>query len=64
MATNYGMVLIGFGIGAVLSSYIAGYFKNIAANDINLMFPAFLIASISAVVGIVLISFIKKPKNA
>ncbi len=64
MATNYGMVLIGFGIGAVLSSYIAGYFKNIAANDINLMFPAFLIASIAAVVGIVLISFIKKPKNA
>lgn len=64
MATNYGMVLLGFGVGAVMSSYIAGYFKNIAANDINLMFPAFLIASIAAVVGILLIAFIKKPKNA
>ncbi|OGI08123.1 MAG: MFS transporter, partial [Candidatus Margulisbacteria bacterium GWF2_35_9] len=30
-ATNYGMVLIGFGAGAVASSYIAGYYKNLAA---------------------------------
>lgn len=61
MATNYGMVLIGFGVGAVVSSYIAGYFKNIAAKDINLMFPAFIIASIAAVVGIIFILLLKKP---
>ncbi len=64
MATNYGMVLVGFGLGAVISSYIAGYFKNIAAQDINLMFPAFLIASIAAIVGIVLIFIVKKPNKA
>ena len=62
MATNYGMVLIGFGIGAVVSSYIAGYFKNIAATDISLMFPAFVIAAIAAVVGIACILLLKKPK--
>lgn len=64
MATNYGMVLIGFGAGAVISSYIAGYYKNIAASDINLMFPAFVIASIAAAIGILLILFLKKPKRA
>ncbi len=64
MATNYGMVLIGFGIGAVVSSYIAGYYKNIAAKDINLMFPAFVIAAIAAAVGIVLILAVKKPQPA
>lgn len=64
MATNYGMVLIGFGIGAVLSSYIAGYYKNIAAEDISLMFPAFVIASIAAVIGVVLVLVVKKPKKA
>jgi OFA family oxalate/formate antiporter-like MFS transporter len=61
MATNYGMVLVGFGLGAIVASYIAGYFKNLAVNDISLMFPAFIIASIAAAVGIVLISIIKKP---
>ena len=63
MATNYGMVLVGFGLGAVIASYTAGYYKNIAAEDINLMFPAFLIASIAALVGIVLISILKIPKR-
>jgi OFA family oxalate/formate antiporter-like MFS transporter len=64
MATNYGMVLVGFGFGAVISSYIAGYFKNIASQDINLMFPAFIIASIAAIVGIFLILIVKKPNKA
>ena len=64
MATNYGMVLVGFGIGAVVSSYVAGYYKNLAAADINLMFPAFVIASVAAAIGIILISFVKKPKAA
>ena len=61
MATNYGMVLIGFGIGAVASSFIAGHFKNLAEADINLMFPAFVIASVAAVVSIVLTIIVKKP---
>ncbi len=61
MATNYGMVLLGFGVGAVASSYIAGHYKNIAANDINLMFPAFIIASVAAVASILLVLLIKKP---
>ncbi len=62
-ATNYGIVLVGFGIGAVVSSYIAGYYKNIAAADINLMFPAFVIASAAAIVAIVFILLLKPVKN-
>ena len=60
MATNYGFVLIGFGIGAVISSQIAGYYKNIAATDISLMFPAFVTASCCAAAGIVMILILKK----
>ncbi len=63
MATNYGFVLLGFGIGAVISSQIAGYYKNIAVNDISLMFPAFVIASCCAVVGIVMMLILKRIKN-
>ena len=59
MSTNYGIVLLGFGAGAVISSQIAGYYRNIAINDINLMFPAFVIASCCAVTGIVLILILK-----
>lgn len=59
MATNYGMVLLGFGVGAVASSYIAGHYKNIAAQDISLMFPAFLIAAGCACAGIILMLFLK-----
>jgi OFA family oxalate/formate antiporter-like MFS transporter len=64
MAANYGMVLIGFGIGAVVSSYVAGHFKNVAAQDISLMFPAFVIAAIAAGIGILLLLMLKKPKAA
>ena len=60
MAANYGFVLLGFGAGAIISSQIAGYYKNIAANDINLMFPAFLIASCCAAVGIFLMFVLKR----
>ncbi len=64
MATNYGMVLMGFGIGAVIASYIAGYFKNLAVENIDLMFPAFIIAAGCAAVGILLMLLLKtKPKN-
>lgn len=55
MATNYGMVLLGFGIAAVSSSYIAGYYKNLAATDISLMAPAFTIAACCAAVSLVLL---------
>jgi len=60
MATNYGFVLLGFGAGAIISSQIAGYYKNIAANDINLMLPAFIIASCCAAVGVIIMLFLKK----
>ncbi|MCL2025283.1 MAG: OFA family MFS transporter [Leptospirales bacterium] len=59
MAANYGFVLFGFGIGAIISSQIAGYYKNIAAENINLMFPAFVIASCCAAVGILLMLGLK-----
>jgi len=61
MATNYGFVLLGFGAGAIISSQIAGHFRNIAAeaNDINLMFPAFMIASCCAAASIVLMLILK-----
>jgi OFA family oxalate/formate antiporter-like MFS transporter len=62
MATNYGFVLLGFGAGAIISSQIAGYFKNIAANDISLMFPAFVIASCCAAAGIVMMLILKTVK--
>ena len=60
MAANYGFVLLGFGAGAIISSQIAGYYKNIAVNDIRLMLPAFLIASCCAAVGVGLIFILKK----
>ena len=60
MAINYGFVLLGFGSGAIISSQIAGYYKNIASSDISLMFPAFVIASCCAVVGIVMMVILKK----
>ena len=59
MAANYGFVLLGFGAGAIISSQIAGYYKNIAADDINLMFPAFVIASCCAAAGIMMMFILK-----
>ena len=67
MATNYGMVLVGFGVGAVISSYIAGYYKNLASQDISLMSPAFVIAAICAVAGLGIMLLIRasvKKKSA
>ncbi len=60
---NYGVVLLGFGAGAVGSSYIAGYFKDIASSDIGLMFPAFIIASVASVIGAIIMLVIKYPKE-
>lgn len=41
---------------------VTGYHKNIAATDISLMFPTFIIAAICAGVGILLISLLKVKK--
>jgi len=63
MASNYGFVLLGFGMGAIISSQIAGYYKNVAATDINLMYPAFIIASCCAASGLLLMLTLKKLVN-
>ncbi len=58
VATNYGMILIGFGIGAVASSFTVAYLSKTGAFS-----TAFIIAGIAAVVGIVIMAFIKIPKK-
>jgi MFS transporter, OFA family, oxalate/formate antiporter len=76
MGVNYGIILLGFGIGAIVSSYIAGFYKNQAAvvkvvdgvkkvvgTDLTKMQPAFIIAAAAAVVGIILMVFLKPPKQ-
>jgi len=62
VAANYGIVLQGFGVAAIVSTLIAAHYKNIAdvAKDINLMFPAFVIASCCAVAGIVMMLVLRK----
>ena len=61
MAANYGFVLLGLGVGALISSQLGGYYMNLVdySADINLMFPAFVIASICAAVGIVMMLILK-----
>jgi len=59
MAANYGIVLLGFGAGAIISTQIAGYYKNIAESDISLLFPAFQIASACAGAGIIMIFIVR-----
>jgi len=62
MSANYGIVLISFGVGAVLASQIAGFYRNRAeyAADVGLMFPAFVIAALCAVAGIVMMLILSK----
>jgi len=57
VATIYGMVLLGFGIGAVGSSYTVA--KLSATKSFS---TAFLIAGIGAVVGLIIMSMLKPPK--
>jgi len=59
MATNYGFVLLGFGAGSIMASQVAGYFRNLATDNINRMFPAFAVASGTALLGLVLIIVLK-----
>lgn len=56
-AQIYGMVLFGFGVGAVASSYTIAYFSKTKAFS-----TAFIIAAIASVVGIIIISLVKPPK--
>lgn len=55
-AQIYGMVLLGFGVGAVASSYTIAYFSKTKAFS-----SAFIIAAIASVVGIIIISIVKPP---
>ncbi len=58
VATIYGMILLGFGVGAVASSW------TVAALSATKSFStAFMIAGIAAVVGFVVISMLKAPKE-
>ena len=61
MSTNYGFVLLGFGAGAIISSQIAGYFRDAAieSGNIDSMFPAFVIASCCAAAAILLMLILK-----
>jgi len=54
MGANYGFVLIGFGVGAILASQIAGHFANIAQyyDDISRLSPAFMFAAAFAALAI------------
>jgi len=74
MGVNYGIILLGFGLGAIASSYIAGYYKNLATiretvdgvtkvvgTDLTKMQPAFIIASIAAIAGLLLMLLLKPP---
>ncbi len=64
VATKYGVVLLGFGAAAIISSYIAGYFLDLAGGDMDKMFPAFAIASACSFVSIGLILILKKVSKA
>lgn len=55
-AQIYGMVLLGFGVGAVASSFTIAYFSKTKAFS-----SAFIIAAIASVVGILIISLVKPP---
>jgi OFA family oxalate/formate antiporter-like MFS transporter len=75
MGSNYGVILLSFGLGAIISSYIAGYFKNVSnivetidgvnkvvGVDLSRMQPAFIIASAASMLGFVLLLTLKHPK--
>jgi len=57
VATNYGMILVGFGIGAVASSFTVAYLSQAKAFS-----TAFLIAGIASAVGFLIVFALKAPK--
>lgn len=56
MGINYGMVLIGFGLGAILSSYVAGYFKDLTGEFTT----PFIVAAISCLLSAGMILLLKR----
>ena len=61
MSSNYGIVLLGFGTGAIIASQVAGRYNNLVeVGNVGPMFPAFMIASACAVAGIVMMLAFKK----
>ena len=59
MGVNYGLVLLGFGAGAVASSYVAGYFLDLTGG----FTVPFIIAAIAAATGAVLVYVMKASLN-
>jgi len=61
LATNYGLVLLGFGVGAIIASQVGGIFHNSAVyyNNVLLMLPAFLMATGTAVAAGLLLMGVK-----
>ncbi len=57
MGVNYGMVLLGFGVGAVASAFLAGYYKDVKGDFTT----PFIIASIAAFIALVLVFFLRPP---
>jgi MFS transporter, OFA family, oxalate/formate antiporter len=57
VATIYGMILLGFGVGAVASSYTVAYLSASKAFS-----TAFFIAGAASVIGLIIVSFLKAPK--
>lgn len=57
VATIYGMILLGFGAGAVVSSYVVAYFS--AAKAFT---TAFAIAGAAAAAGFVIMALLKAPR--
>ena len=72
MGMNYGMVLLGFGVGAIIASYVGGYFIDLSkvkdaagvvvSLNVDKMFTAFIIASGASILGVVLMFLLKPPK--
>jgi len=58
VATNYGMILFGFGIGAVASSFTVAYLSQAKAFS-----TAFLIAGIASVLGFIIMFVLKAPRT-
>ena len=57
VAIIYGMILLGFGIGAVVSSFTIAYLS-----QQNMFSTAFLIAGIASALGFIVLLFLKAPK--
>jgi len=58
VATIYGMVLLGFGAGAVVSAFIVGEFSKVKAFS-----SAFTIAAVAAGVALIIVLLTKAPKE-